>query len=329
MAATPLFLQGQRATVKPTPATQQIVHQGTSRPETAGRVATHTAPVLAPGLPIGSVAGCRLLEEVAAGGHAVVYRAQHERLGRLVALKALRSDAMAEPGLITRFRREARMLGRFAHPNLPQVYDLVEEGGALFLLLEWCPGIDLQDALARVPLLPWPAVVAIAVQAARALSHVHCRGVIHGDVKPGNLILTRRGLLKLIDFGVASLPSEDRGETLPRLGTPGYLSPSERGDAGDWPDARNDQYALGVVLHQLLFGRKPGEPASSSAVAQSPVPPTLQSVLARCLEAQPSRRYSELSELVDTGLSLLRSQGLGDEYEQVRSLVALLEQPAA
>lgn len=316
--------------MKPTPATQQFANQPAPSGRAAAGVATHIAPAVAPGLPLATVSGCRLLEEVAVGGHAVVYRAQHERLGRQVAIKALRADAMAEPGLSARFRREARILGRFAHPNLPQVYDLVEERGALFLILEWCAGMDVQDTLALVPRLPWPAAVAITAQAARALSHVHSRGVVHGDVKPANLILTRRGLLKLVDFGVATLPSEDRGEPWPALATPGYTSPSQRRDAAEPPDARNDQFALGVVLHQLLYGRRPGEPSlAASAPPTAPIPPSLQSLLSRCLEVQPSRRFSELSLLIDGAVQLLSSHGMTDEYEQVRSLVALLEQPAA
>lgn len=276
------------------------------------------------------MAGCRLLEEVAVGGHAVVYRAQHERLGRTVAIKALRADAMVEPGLSARFLREARILGRFAHPNLPQVYDVVEERGALFIVLEWCAGLDLQDALTLVRQIPWPTAVAITAQAARALSHVHARGVLHGDIKPANLILTRRGLLKLVDFGVALVPAEDRGEPAASLGTPGYLPPGQRLRPLDPPDARNDQFALGVALHQMLYGRKPGEPiASTSVSAATSIPPSLQSLLGRCLEAQPSRRFEELSLLIDDCLQLLRRHGPLDEHELVRQLVALLEQPAA
>lgn len=291
--------------------------------------ATHLRPAIAPALPVSHVAGCRLLEEVAAGGHAVVYRATHERIGRPVAIKALRTDAMAEPGLRARFLREARILGRFAHPNLPQIHDVVEVGGALFLVLEWCGGIDLQDALGLVPQLPWPAALAITVQVARALSHVHARGVLHGDVKPSNLILTQRGLLKLIDFGVAVVPSEERGRSAPRLATPGYLSLASHEGRSEAPDARDDQYALGVVLHQMLYGYRPGGAPLGGTAAPSPAPSALRGLLSRCLEEQPSRRYAELSELIDTGLGLLRSHGPVDEVEQVRRLVALLEQPTA
>ena len=114
-----------------------------------------------------------------------------------------------------------------------------------------------------------------------------------------------------------------------RLATPGYLSPASHEGRSEAPDARQDQYALGVVLHQMLYGHRPGGAPLDGNAASSPAPSALRGLLSRCLEEQPSRRYAELSELIDAGLGLLRSHGSGDEVEHVRRLVALLEQPAA
>jgi serine/threonine protein kinase len=294
------------------------------------------------------IGGCRITAELAAGGMAVLYRGVQESLNRPVAIKALRSDVIAEhgapvpspapgqplssrPDWLHRFIREARILALLQHENLVHVYDLVDlreptaSGalvGSLFIVMELCEGIDLLDlldALAPRSILPVEVAALVALGAARALAHVHAHGILHRDVKPANLFLTRGGLVKLVDFGTAWDPANpsDRLGTEVGLGTPSYMSPEQA--LGDPLDHRSDQFALGVVLYQMLGGRKPfapppgdanqrtGRPLPSVTARSNPpplhelndaVPAELLDIVGRCLERQVGRRYGSTDELV-------------------------------
>lgn len=297
-----------------------------------------------PGLP-----GYRLIEEIAAGGLAVIYRGVQESLNRQVAVKALRTDVMAGPEALTwthRFVREARILALLQHPNLVQVYDLVgpyaaasAEGGfpgcgPLYIIMELCEGVDLLDLLRRAPMLPADVAVLVALGAAQALAYVHGHGILHRDVKPGNIFLTRTGGVKLIDFGAAwdpANPSDVLGLEV-GLGTPAYMSPEQA--LGARLDHRSDQFALGIVIYQMLAGRKPFAEAGHRPQVQarpaplstqnSTVPRGLIRVVERCLAHKASERYATTGELV-LALSRLVPRA-GRERPQSRLVRFLLEQ---
>ncbi|MBL9006580.1 MAG: serine/threonine protein kinase [Myxococcales bacterium] len=300
------------------------VQRSSTRPGAeSGAVATHLAP--ASGLPIAEVAGCPLVAELSSGGHAVVYRAWQPLLRRYVAIKALTSEAQADPALLHGFLREARLLARFAHPNLPQVHDLVSAHGGWFLILELCIGLDLLDVLEQQPCLPEAFALAIFSQAARALAHVHAHGVVHGDIKPANLILTRQGLVKLVDFGLSRQAGDPA--TSPSRTTPAYRSPEQEQGSDGFLDARSDQYALALVLQQMLTGQKSRRLLSSAAGAS--IPAAVQSLLARCLREVPDERYASMEDVVAACESLTGPAALRREREQVQALVTLLQQPTA
>lgn len=312
-----------RSFVRPSPA------DGTSgsAEDAAGTadIATHLVPAQ---LPLSEVAGCVLQAELAAGGMAVVYRAQQVSLHRPVAIKALRSDAMDQASNLDSFVREARTLSRMSHPNLPQVHDLHGEHGALFIIMELCDGIDLFDALSRVGRLPWPVALAVTLQIARALAYIHDRGVLHRDLKPANVMLTTTGCVKLLDFGVAWDPDNPRDvfATQTGLGTPGYISPEQQ--AGRPLDARSDQFGLGILLFQMLTGRKwaaasdePKPVAEGTTGEVVAWPRGVARLVDRCLQPLPNARFESTQDVVRALERLLARATVDDEQVLLRDFL--------
>ena len=202
------------------------------------------------------VGNCQVLEELASGGMAVVYRGVQDNLGRPVAIKALKTAVAAEEQLVTRFEREARSLATLQHENIISVYDFLRERGALFMVMEYVDGIDLYDLLDRGGRVPYDVAAIIAMQIGRALDYIHYRAIIHRDVKPANIMISRRGGVKLMDFGIARDQNfDDLTEAGTGIGTPAYMSPEQI--LGDKLDARSDLFSLGIVLYQMLTGKKP------------------------------------------------------------------------
>ena len=260
------------------------------------------------------VGNCRIEAELAAGGMAVIYRAEQESLGRKVAIKALKTAVMEEAGFVERFEREARTLAQLQHENLVHVYDFYRERGALFIVMELVDGVDLYDLLDRAGALPPEVAAIVALQVARALDYLHFCGVLHRDLKPANILLTKAGVVKLGDFGIADdlRYTQDLTATGVGLGTPSYMSPEQI--LGERLDFRSDQFALGIVLYQMLSGRKPFiEDAEQSVLEKirmaSPPPLTaprpgarlphdLLAIVDRCLQKRRQDRFLTPQDLV-------------------------------
>src|SRR6187549_237924 len=257
------------------------------------------------------IGNCRIVEEVASGGMAVVYRAVQDPLGRTVAIKALKSSAAVEENVSTRFEREAKSLTMLQHENIIHVYDFHHERGALFIVMEYVQGIDLYDLLEKCGRLPYDVATIIAMQVARALDYVHYRGIIHRDIKPANVMVARQGGVKVMDFGIARDTSfGDLTEAGTGIGTPAYMSPEQV--LGDKLDARSDLFSLGVVLYQMLTGKKPFvedeqrsvmhkirlEKHISARKLNPEVPRELERIIDRCLEKQPRDRWRSAQHLV-------------------------------
>ncbi len=245
------------------------------------------------------------------GGSAVVYEAYDRELKRRVALKVLRTDRTSEAAL-RRFRREVAIARDAASPRLVRVFDIGQAGDTVFLTMELVEGESLRELLARGPLPPERAA-AIAVEVLRALADLHALGIVHRDVKPGNVLLAATGEVKLADFGLARHweGSETRvTETEGLVGTVEYLSPEQA--LGDLLDARTDLYSLGVALFEMLAGKVPlrGESAIGTIVAhirQEPAdvrklrpetPPWLAAVVARLLAKDRERRYATAADVL-------------------------------
>ena len=247
----------------------------------------------------------RLVGRIGVGGSAVVWRAHDEVLRRDVAVKVLSAATAPEPALRERIRQEARVAAQLHHPNIVEVFDYGEVAGEYedanvpFVVMELVEGRSLTELLADGP-LPWRDAVRIGAQVASALATAHAAGVVHRDVKPGNIMVTKSGV-KLVDFGIsakAGAPDETDGEV---LGTPAYLAP-ERLDGGPVRVA-SDVYGLGLLLYRMLAGRAPWRAATvtemvSAHLRAEPAPlpeiPGLSraviTVVQRCLAKAPEDR---------------------------------------
>ncbi len=246
----------------------------------------------------------RLLDRIGVGGMGVVYRAEHRSLRTPVAVKALPPTPDQNPRTLARFFLEARAVGRLQHPNIVAAIDAGEEPArgpdypaVPYFVMELIPGTDLERAAARAP-LPVGFACHVAHQIADALIEAHRLGLIHRDLKPSNVLVTPQGQAKLLDFGLARLPGEERlTRTGAQLGTIGYMAPEQARDAHA-VDGRADVFGLGATLFYALTGQAPfadimatfGPPPSARALRPE-VPAGLDAVLSRMMAADPDQRY--------------------------------------
>ncbi|HUJ29652.1 MAG TPA: protein kinase [Candidatus Acidoferrum sp.] len=258
----------------------------------------------------------RIIEKIGEGGMGVVYRAHDDRLNRDVALKFLPAEFGDDLSARGRLIREARTASALNHPNICTIYDVCEEGGQTYLVMEFVKGRPLAEQI-REGGLPKETVIRYAGQISDALSHAHQHGIVHRDLKSSNVIITPEGRAKVLDFGLAkgiaraeigakTLSLESRSDERTVAGTLPYIAPEVF--RGEPADARSDIWSLGVVLYEMAVGHRPfrGRTAYdlSSAILQgSPEPlptnvsPGLRTVMERCLAKEPSGRYQHASEV--------------------------------
>jgi serine/threonine protein kinase len=204
-----------------------------------------------------------VLELIGSGGMGKVFLCRHERMKRLVALKILPREHAADPTMRARFEREARVVAALEHPNIVKAHDIDEQGDMLFLVMEYIDGVDLHALVKRFGPLSVPRVANYISQAAAGLQHAHDQGLVHRDIKPGNLLLDRNGVIKLLDMGLARFFNTTSEESVTQqhekatiLGTADYLSP-EQGIDSSTVDIRSDIYSLGCTAYFLLTGSPP------------------------------------------------------------------------
>jgi beta-lactam-binding protein with PASTA domain/tRNA A-37 threonylcarbamoyl transferase component Bud32 len=247
---------------------------------------------------------------IARGGMAMVYRAQDLLLNRAVALKILYPELSADPAFVERFRREAQAAANLSHPNIVPVFDWGEDDGTYFIVMELVDGTSLAEVLRGSRTLTASRSVTIAAQVAAALGYAHRNGVVHRDVKPGNILITSDGQVKVTDFGIAqAVSSEDQlAEEGSVMGTATYFSPEQA--SGESVDGRSDVYSLGVVLYEMLAGRPPFIGDSPLAVStqhvhgsvpfptqfNDTVPRDLEAIVMESLGKSPSQRYQSADE---------------------------------
>ena len=259
----------------------------------------------------------RIEEKIGAGGMGEVYRAHDEHLDRDVALKVLPADALTDNAARKRFHKEAQALSKLSHPNIATIFDFDTQQGVDFLAMEMIPGATLSSTLAVGP-FDEGEVLKLGMQLADALAAAHARGVVHRDLKPGNLIVSPEGRLKILDFGLATLfkPTGEANvtrsvtETHGVSGTLPYMSPEQL--RGEPADARSDIYSAGTVLYEMATGQRPfpqsqGAELIGAILHQTPSPPTkhnplitpaLEGVVMKALEKAPAQRYQTARELL-------------------------------
>ncbi|MBC7941254.1 MAG: protein kinase, partial [Chitinophagaceae bacterium] len=255
------------------------------------------------------------------GGMATVYKAHDPSIGRDVAIKFLHASLSEDDECRMRFLREARAAGGLSHPNIVVVHDVGEIEGRPYMAMELIEGAPLSETLQKTRVLPIRDVVVMGLQLARALEYAHVRGIVHRDIKPGNIMLLGdRQTIKVADFGIAHMDepnAEQRTMVGAVMGTPQYMSPEQT--RGDKVDGRSDLFSAGIVLYQMLAGERPFRGDSLIAVAtkianeEAPpltqkrpdVPAPLRRVVDRCLAKQPAQRYQSGKELADALLKVL------------------------
>jgi serine/threonine-protein kinase len=253
-----------------------------------------------------------IIRLLGAGGMGAVYLARDEKLGEEVALKVVAGLGLLDPTAADRLRREATTARKISHPNIVRLHDIGEEHGLMFLSMEYVPGESLAARLQRLGALPASALRPIAEQMCEGLAAAHAAGVIHRDLKPGNVLIAGDRTIKIIDFGIAR-PLAAAGMTATNMvvGTPEYMAPEQV--RGGVVDARTDIYALGAVLYHALTGRPPftggspiavglahcQEPVTPPRTLRPDVPPSWESLILRALDKDPERRFQSAAELRD------------------------------
>ncbi len=259
-----------------------------------------------------------IIEEVGSGGMAVVYKAKCRLLNRFVAIKVLRPDLQNDDEFVRRFNVEAQAAASLTHPNIVSIYDVGNEDGLHYIVMEYIEGTTLKDYIDEKHILPWREAVGYAIQIAKGLEQAHQNAIIHRDVKPHNIIMKNDGVLKVTDFGIAranvqaTMTCEDSA-----IGSVHYISPEQA--RGGYTDERSDIYSLGVVLYEMLTGIVPFESDRPVTVAimhlqDKPVPPrehnlsiplALEKIVLKAMTKEVSGRYKAIGEMIEELESVL------------------------
>lgn len=259
-----------------------------------------------------------ILDLLGTGGMGEVYLASDSRLGRQVAIKVLRPELLAKDEAVRRFRREAIALSRLSHPGIATLFDIGNDGGTAFLVMEFIRGVPLTAMIKQGPTSEQESV-SIIRQVAEALADAHAAGVVHRDLKPANIVKTPKGAIKLLDFGVAQFVASALDDlevvvtqTSDPIGTLAYMSPEQL--RGETPDPRMDIWAMGLVLYELVTGVRPFRNAKGLELARAierdePRQPSLlapqltvevEQVILKCLEKDPADRWQTAAEVAAT-----------------------------
>ncbi len=253
-----------------------------------------------------------IIEEIASGGMGVLYKANQLNLNRVVALKVLHPQFTSDPSFLKRFDREARAMARLDHQNIIRVYDVGQHENSHYIVMEYFPGKDLRWMTVEKGSFTPEETVEITIQIAEALSFAHEHGIIHRDIKPGNIMINERKIIKVGDFGIAAAADEvSLTATGQVLGTPEYMAPEQA--KGEPFDGRADLYALGLVMYKMLTGSSPYEGLSKMAIVgkliyekedstlvyKQPVSNQLQQIILKLIKKDASLRYPNARALID------------------------------
>ena len=269
-----------------------------------------------------------IVGKIGTGGMADVYKAKDHKLNRFVAVKVLKAEFRDDKAFITKFRAEAQAAAGLAHPNIVNIYDVGEEKGVYFIVMELVEGITLKEYIAKKGRLAVREATSIAIQVSQGLEAAHNSGIIHRDVKPQNIIISTDGKVKVTDFGIARAATNNTISTAV-MGSVHYTSPEQA--RGGYSDAKSEIYSLGITLYEMLTGHVPFDGESTVAIAikhlqeemKSPeiyvadLPRSTVQIIYKCTQKSPDRRYANMSELIrDLKESLVNPDG---DFVQIAS----------
>ena len=250
-----------------------------------------------------------VLEKTGTGGMSVVYRAKDHKLNRVVAIKVLKQEFSDNANFVSKFRVEAQAAAGLMHPNIVNVYDVGDEKGMYYIVMEFVDGITLKKYIEKKSRLTTKEAISIAIQVSMGLQAAHGNHVIHRDIKPQNIMISRDGKVKVTDFGIAKAATSNT-ITSNVMGSVHYTSPEQA--RGGYSDERSDIYSLGITIFEMLTGRVPFNGETTVAIAikhiQSPmpspreyvpdIPRSVEQIVLKCCEKSPDRRYQNMDELI-------------------------------
>ncbi len=267
-------------------------------------------------------------EQVGSGGMSVVYKAKCHKLNRMVAIKVLKEEFSNDAGFVSKFKMEAQAAAGLTHPNIVSVYDVIDEGKLHYIVMELVEGITLKSYIAKKGYLEVKESIGIAIQVAQGIAAAHEQHIIHRDIKPQNMIISRDGKVKVADFGIARAVSAQT-LTSAAMGSVHYISPEQA--RGGFSDERSDIYSLGITMYEMVTGRVPYEGDNTVSIAlahleDAMVPPSvyvpqiplsLERIILKCTEKKPERRYASANEVI-AALRRALVQPEGESYGDMK-----------
>ena len=263
-------------------------------------------------LNVGVIIGERyeVVSRIGSGGMADVYKAKDHKLNRFVAMKVLKPEFSADTNFIRKFQREAQAAAGLAHPNVVNVFDVGEDHGVNYIVMELVEGITLKEYISKKGRLTVKEATSIAIQVSMGLEAAHNRNIVHRDIKPQNIIISTDGKVKVTDFGIARVATSNTISTN-AMGSVHYSSPEQV--RGGYSDFKSDIYSLGITMYEMVTGRVPFDGDTTVAIAikhlqDEMVPPSkyvpdlprsLEEIILKCTQKSPDRRYSTLAELIN------------------------------
>ena len=251
-----------------------------------------------------------IIEQIGTGGMSDVYKAKCHKLNRYVAIKVMKSEFSEDKTFVSKFRAEAQSVAGFTHPNVVNVYDVGDENGVYYIVMELVEGITLKKYIEKRGKIPFKEAVSIAIQVANGLDAAHKHNIVHRDIKPQNIIISKEGKVKVTDFEIAKVASSSTINSSSTMGSVHYISPEQA--RGGYSDARSDIYSLGITIFEMLTGTVPFDGDSTVAVAvqhiqdEIPAPSTvvadiplsIDRIVIKCTQKKPDRRYQTAAELI-------------------------------